>query len=255
LTELADLPRSDLDSGIASLHKALLNGINARDQVRPTATKILTLHEIRIHFLDQINFAALSDAADIADLTDNDIAFVRDDYLDSTQTQDSSSSIKAIKIPKSENKNWPNFKSATEKYFGSILGHDKIPLSYIIRENDMNNFDTEYDSRKDKLSSCLNHSGPCYKIDNGTVLSILVQNTKKTEGNNMVTCVTTPVTEEEPERIYSFILRAQLTKNDWRRTLEIYLKHTTYSGPTRKFSFKDYSKLHALAQYQLGQRK
>ena len=164
LTDLANLPRSDLDADIANLHKALPNVTNARDQVRLTATKILTLHAICIHFLDRISYTALLDAADIANLTNNDIVFMRDDYLESTQTQDFFSSLEAIKIPKLENKNWPNFKSAIEEYFCCILGRDKIPLSYIIRENDTKDFDT----------------GLSYKIDNGTVLSILVQNTKRT---------------------------------------------------------------------------
>ena len=93
LTELANLPRSDLDASIANLHKALSNVKNARDQVRLTATKILTLHTICIHFLDRINYAALLDAGDIADLTDDDLVFMRDNYLESTQIQDSFSSL------------------------------------------------------------------------------------------------------------------------------------------------------------------
>ena len=114
LTELANLPRSDLDYGVANLHKTLLNIITLCDQVWIKASKILILHAIRIHFMDRINFAAPLDAADIVALTADNIASMRADYLESTQTQDPSSSLEAIQITKLDNKNWPNFKSAIE---------------------------------------------------------------------------------------------------------------------------------------------
>ena len=46
-----------------------------------------------------------------------------------------------------------------EESFGRILGCDKILLSYVLHENDTNDFDGNYDIHREKLSPCLNHSG------------------------------------------------------------------------------------------------
>ena len=251
LTELANLPRSDLDSGVANLHKALSTIPNARDQVRLRASKILTLHAIRIHFLDRINCAALLNATEIGAITTDNINEMRDDYLESTRSQGSSSSLEPIKIPKLDNKNWPNFKSAIEEHFGRVLGRDKIPLSYVIRNNDTNDFNAVYETRKERLSSCLNHSGPDFKTDNGTVLSILVQYTKNTEGDSMVASVTKSRNGRKAWKNLLLHFEGSTYKERLAQEAGSILKNTSYNGPRRNFSFGDYYKRHALAHTKL----
>lgn len=96
LIELANLPRSDLDSGVANLHKALSNVSTPCDRVWLKASTILVLHAIQIHFRDRINCSAPLDAAEIVALIANNISAMCDNYLESTQTQDPSCSTEAI---------------------------------------------------------------------------------------------------------------------------------------------------------------
>ena len=78
-------------------------------------------------------------------LTLDNIAVMRDEYIESTQLQDSTPSLKTIIILKLDNENWLNFESTVVKCFSRALGHDKVPLTYIIRENDVINLGDSYE--------------------------------------------------------------------------------------------------------------
>ena len=104
LNELANLSRSDLDSGVANLYKALSNIATACDRFQLKSSKILIFHAIRIHFLDRINCSAPLNTAEIVAVTTDNISAMLDNYSESTQTQDPSSSLEAMKIPKLNNK-------------------------------------------------------------------------------------------------------------------------------------------------------
>ena len=116
----------------------------------------------------------------------DNISKMSSNYIEYAKSQDSLSNLETIHIPKFDNKNWPNFKSTIEEYLGRIFDRHNIPILYVVREADINNFDDIYESCRDKLSSCISHTGPLYKSDNGIVFSTLVQHTKNTEGDSMV---------------------------------------------------------------------
>ena len=111
----------------------------------------------------------------------------------------------------------------------------------------MNNFDKVYESRRDKLSSCISHTGPSYKSDNGTVYLTLVQHTKNTEGDSMVS---SEKRARNGRRAWTNLLahfEGTTYKERLSQEASTILKITIYSGPKRKFSFGDYYKRHALA--------
>ena len=81
LTELANLPRLDMDAGIANLHKSLSNAALVRDRVRLNATKCLILHSIRVHFLDRIRCQTPLSNTDITALVHDNISKLRPDYI------------------------------------------------------------------------------------------------------------------------------------------------------------------------------
>ena len=55
LTDLANMPSKNLDSGIINLHKALSNEGTVNNSVRLNVTTFILLNAIRLHFLDIIN--------------------------------------------------------------------------------------------------------------------------------------------------------------------------------------------------------
>ena len=54
LTDLANIPSKNLDSGIINLDMALSNEGTVNNRVRLNVTKCILLNAIRLHFLDRI---------------------------------------------------------------------------------------------------------------------------------------------------------------------------------------------------------
>ena len=122
LTELANLPKTDLDAGISNLHRFLSNVNIPCDHGCLPATKTMTLHVIRTHFLDRLECNASLETTYIVVLILDNIKLMRDDYIESIQLQAPTSFLEAINIPKFDNKNWQHFESAGAEYSRRTLG-------------------------------------------------------------------------------------------------------------------------------------
>ena len=112
LTELANLPPKDLDQAVNNINKSLSNDPVTPNRVRLNATKCITLHSIRLHFLDRINCDAKLTGTEIGQLTDPGIEEFRSDYLDATLKDDDTRGLSEIKVPKLEAAKWIDFKSS-----------------------------------------------------------------------------------------------------------------------------------------------
>ena len=78
-SELANLPSKDLDQAINNLHKALATQSIDANKVILNATKCISLHSIRLHFLDRINCCAELIAPQITAIDRNKINEFRSD--------------------------------------------------------------------------------------------------------------------------------------------------------------------------------
>ena len=147
--------------------------------------KITLLHTISSHLLDQIRCLASLDAPSIMTLDADNIREMRARYNE-TKKVGAPEGLSSIKIPKLKSNTWSEFKSTIIETLSRAMGRNRIPLSYIIRENIVGDFAGVYDSREDKLVSCLTFRGPAYKADNSDVFSILKQYTENTEGCSLI---------------------------------------------------------------------
>ena len=186
LRELALLPSKDLDAAISNLHKALANVTPSRDRVRLNATRCITLHAFRMHCHDRINCDSLYTANDIANLNANDIANIRNEYLESTLADNAAKGLGEVTIPKLTSPKWIEFKTALTESLSRIIGKNKIPLTYLLRENAVNDFTATYNNRMEKLIACVIHRGAAFTSDNGDLYSLIVQHTEGTEGYSLV---------------------------------------------------------------------
>ena len=80
LTDLANMPSKNLDSGIINLHKALSNVGTVNNRVRLNVTKCILLHAIRLQFLDRINCDAPLNMVDINAYATYEIIHMRTHY-------------------------------------------------------------------------------------------------------------------------------------------------------------------------------
>ena len=254
LADLARLPKKTLDTSLENLHKALANAIGVH-RVRLNATKCTLLHSLRMHFNDRLTCNAPLEAADIQALTMAEILIMKDEYLEATSMLDEVTGLIPVVVAKLEPLKWSSFKTSMLEYFSRIRGKNGIPLSYIVRNDEVNNFEDTYESRLDKLVTCTTLRGAKYKADNGTVFSLLIQHTDNTEG-------------------YSLVLQYERSRNGrsaWSSLLKHFegstfrervaqeaatmLRTASYSGPRRNFTFSSYYDRHSQAHTKLLQAK
>ena len=250
LADLARLPKKTLDTGIENLHKSLAN-LPILRRVRLNATKCTLLHSLRMHFNDRLQCGASLEATDIQALTIDDIMTMKDEYLEAESMVDDISGLVPVVVTKLEPSKWSLFKTSMIEYFSRINGKNGIPLSYISRTNQTNDFEDIYESRIHKLLACTTLSGAKFSADNGTVFSLLIQHTNNTEGYSLV-------------QNYE---RSRDGRSAWTSLLNHFegstyrervaqeagnmLRSATYSGPRRNFSFSSYYDRHSQAHNKL----
>ena len=86
-----------------------------------------------------------------------------------------SQSLPDMVVAKLNSTNWREFRLNVEESLSRIYGHNRIPLTYVIRAGVPGNYMDAFDTRIARLVACTIHIGDAYVHDNQTVYSLLVQ--------------------------------------------------------------------------------
>ena len=250
LRELAHLPRSELNTSLANMHKAMANLPNAAHRVRLNATKITLLHAIGLHFLDRIKCNSILDLPEVSALLADDIQEMRAHYNES-QLLNTPDGLSSIVVPKLKSNTWSEFKSAIIETLSRSKGRNEIPLSYVIREDDVGDFAESYDSREERLVSCITHRGPAYKSDNSDVFSILLQNTENTEGYSLIEAQGVRRNGRQAWLDILSHFEGETFKERVAQEANTILRTVMYHGPRKNFSFGDFYARHSRAHIKL----
>ena len=251
VTEMAELPVKELDNGVNNLHKALANVPTPANRVRLNATKCIILHAVRLHFLDRIQCSAPLQMADLNALVYADIEQMRDNYLESQEPSALTTGLGTVKVAKLTPLKWPDFKSAVTECLGRAIGKRNIPLLYVIRPDEVGDFEEPYDTRREQLIACMNLKGSAFKSDNGDVFSLLLQHTENTEGYNIISNNEKKRNGRKAWNELCLHFEGSTYKERVAQEAGTTLKNSCYSGPRRNFTFGDYYTLHSTAQTKL----
>ena len=92
--------------------------------------------------LDIINCNTPYTAEDIVSLTPEDIVQIRNEYLEATLIDSTTKGLGEVTIPKLTSLKYIEFKTALKESLSRIIGKNKIPLTYLIREDTVNDFNS-----------------------------------------------------------------------------------------------------------------
>ena len=250
LTELAHLPRAELNTSITNMHKGQALVANVAQRVQLNATKITLLHAISLHFLDRIKCNSPSTATDITALIGDDIDEMRTHYNES-QHLTAADNLSTITVPKLKSTTWSEFKTAIVETLSRAHGRNSIPLLYIVREDLVGDFSADYDSRDDRLISCISLRGPAFKADNSDVFSILLQHTENTEGYSLIEAQE----KRRNGRAAWLSLLSHFEGDTFKERVAqeagAILRAVIYHGPRKNFNFGDYYSRHTKAHIKL----
>ena len=245
------MPSKNLDSGIINLHKALSNESIVNNRVRLNVTKFILLNAIRLHFLDRINCNAPLTMVNNNAYDTDEINHMRTHYLESRQSNELTAGLGEVKVPKLTLLKWLDFKSAISECLNRAVGKNNISLSYVIRKEQLGNFEEYYDTRREKLISCMSFTGPAFQADNSDVFSLLIQHTENTEGYTIVSNNENKRNGRKAWVELSSHFEGSTFKEWVAQEAVTSLKHASYSGPKRNFNFRYYCTLHTRAYAKL----
>ena len=210
------------------------------------------LHSIRRHFSNRIKCDAPVEAVEIVALTYDDIQTMRKHYLESEQAK-TTKGLSSVEMKKLSPLKWPQFKSGIIEILGRTIGRNGIPLIYVIREFEINDFEINYDSREEKLIQCMNLNGANYKSDNSSVFSVLLSYTEDTEGHSIIQMHERRRNGRSAWKVLLGHFEGSTYKKRLVQEAANMIRSTSYSGPRNNFTFGKYFDRHSKAHVKLEQ--
>ena len=82
--------------------------------------------------------------------------------------------------------NWNDFKDSVIEALSRVNGVVGVPLNYVVREMEINNYMAPFPTRMKRLVACSRLNGPQFDEDNGNVYGLIVQYVGTSQGKSIV---------------------------------------------------------------------
>jgi len=256
LSDLASFTYDDIEKVISVIHKTYSTAARGQENVRFNVISKIKLKSLTMHFKDRVRcYNALLNVGRIDEIDADDI----DDFVSDFREEESFShrekvdDLPSIDIVKLTRKSWRAFNTAITETLSRTIGSNRLPLTYILRDAERNDFDAPYSSRKERLHDCIRFSGQAYRRDREIVFSLLLQKTKDSEGFSIVEEYQTT---RDGRSAYKALL-GHFEDGTYRDRMSqegtFTLRNTVYAGVRKNFTFGRYYQLHSEAHVQLSE--
>lgn len=170
---------------------------------------------------------------------------------DALTSSKNASSLPDVTIPKLTQANWREWKNSFSNSLSRIIGDNKIPLTYIIRDEDNGNYDDTYSSTEKQLSTCIKFEGTSVNNDKTKVFSLLEEHLK---GTHMESTVQNSATTRDGRSAWKAIRDASQTtshNNTLTNVATSMMNNAKYKGETANFGIDQYYSKHIEAHNML----
>ena len=249
---LVDTTNDGIKEVFAAITRANRDLTNARDKVYIKEQIKQRFYGAKEEFLMRTHCGADITALYLASLdTDMIDGFVRKHQEWKTfKNSASSMSLPNVTVPKLTKSNWKLFSQAVKELLTRQRGVNEIPLVYVIR--DLNgNYDDNFNSTEEQLIKCILLSGGKYRSDNGTVWSLLSENSVGTEAESIVN----RFQRTRNGRAAWMALIAHMESTSYMDNIKSgamsKLATTTYNGEKKNFGIVKYYRIHSEAHNDL----
>ena len=161
--QLSLLEDDDIDSFVKQVNEGNRNRPN-NQSVNISGRVIASLKAVMFELQDRDKCVALLTAAELNSLDQATCATLRTLRADAIRDNKTrkSQKIPDMVVPKLTRNNWRDFKISIEEALQRTYGVNDIPLAYVIRKEDVNNFNVHYASRIERLTACTVHNGDAF---------------------------------------------------------------------------------------------
>ncbi len=240
-TNLFHITDKDIHSFIRET--ATANGhLLPNQQCTFTRTHSTALQAMRFELQNRFYCDALPTAEELAAIDDIAINLMKAQMIEfrTAQTHRENANKPAMEVQKLKSTNWYEFKKDVMESLSRVYGVNGVPLTYLVRNNDVGDYNAQYATIMHRLTACSRLTGPTYAEDNETLYTLLVQYIGDSEGKNTIEAF-------ESTRNGRGCWKALLThheNNTYHQNLAAKanssLRSVFYNGEKKKFTFDKY---------------
>ena len=153
------------------------SGLTARNKIYISPAAVLSLQAMLFELKDRQRCGALPNANILRAITPQQIVLVRQARSQAKEQRDqrNNTTLPTMSIPKFIGTNYDEFMTAFTTLASRQIGANEIPLDYLMRDNDIGDYNSPYASREEKLKTCILFQGDNFLVDRASLYSLFVE--------------------------------------------------------------------------------
>ena len=222
----------------------------AAQRVILTNKFITSLKAVLFEFHDRRKCLALPDVAALNGIDVNRLRDLRVNYANAVRdnTARTAQRLPEMTSVKLTTKSWGEWKTNFQEVLSRIYGVNKIPLTYVVRNMAVNNYNVAYASRMERLVACCAFQGEAYREDNQKVWSLLVQHVGDVqEGKAIITRFKTSKNGRATWEHLISHFESDSYKQNLKQTAKSKINEAHYSGELPTFGMSKYHTIFSTA--------
>ena len=166
----------EIEDFVTNTHRSN-SGLTARNKIYISPAAVLSLQAMLFELKDRRNCGALPNAEILQSITAPMIVLLRQARSQAKEQRDqrNNTALPTMTIPKFVGTNYDEFMTAFTTLASRQIGTNELPLDYLMRENDINDYNSPYASREEKLKACILFRGDNFLIDRASLYSLFVE--------------------------------------------------------------------------------
>ena len=167
---------TEIDEFVKHTHAANTGRASAQKVIIP-AKVIIALKSILFELKDRELCGALPDMAFLQTIDGAQLSLMRSNRNKAIEIAElrNNQSHPEMVVPKLTTANFEDFSLAFTGAVRRLIGVVGIPLDYLLRENEIGDYDGNWENREEKLKNCISYTGQKFKEDSETLYGLLVQ--------------------------------------------------------------------------------
>ena len=185
--ELASTPLDDIKSFI--IENAQLNRDRQANQlVTFSQNHSSAIQAVAFQLRDRLRCESIPTIAQLDAIMNADVRLLRNDMNDAIAEAKIRKDrvLPDAKVGVLKPESWNDFKDSVIEALSRVHGVTGVPLHYIIRELQINNYMSPFPTRMKRLVACSRLNGPQFDEDNGNVYGLIVQYVGTSQGKSIV---------------------------------------------------------------------
>ena len=240
--DLLSTTEEEIDTFVKNVHGSNSARAGNAKILIPTSA-VLGLKSLLYELKDRELCDALPDQPTLVAIDANQLSILRQQRstgLDAERRR-KESNLPDMDVPKLTNDNFDEFHTAFAAIVARLTSRAGVGLDYLLRSEDLGNYNAVYPTREEKLKACLSLQGSIFKEDSESLYSLLVQHIGSTgTGSNIIKKYKDNKNGRKCYMDIKFHFQNGAYRENMATAAENALREAKYYGDRRNFTLESY---------------